>query len=86
MKVFGIFLIIAFITLLAMKMIEYFRYIKLHHKQVAQLGELIIELKAKQKILNERAKIMDDSEVYQHNRINIIYSSIYKTIDKITTK
>lgn len=53
---------------------------------MAQLGELIIELKAKQKILNERAKIMDDSEVYQHNRINIIYSSIYKTIDKITTK
>ena len=86
MKVLGIFLIIAFITLLAMKMIEYFRYIKLHNKQVAQLDELIIELRAKQKVLNERAKIMGDSEVYQNNRLNTIYSSIYKTIDKITTK
>lgn len=82
MKVLGIFLIIAFVTLLAMKMIEYFRYIKLHHKQVAQLDELIIELRAKQKVLNERAKVMGDSEVYQHSRIDIIYSNIYKTIDK----
>lgn len=82
MKVLGIFLIIAFVTLLAMKMIEYFRYIKLHDKQVAQLDELIIELRAKQKVLNERAKIMGDSEVHQNSRLNILYSKIYKTIDK----
>jgi hypothetical protein len=65
-----------------MKMIEYFRQIKLHHKQVAQLDELIIELRAKQKVLNERAKVMGDSEAYQNNRLNTIYSNIYKTIDK----
>ena len=81
MKVLGIFLIIAFITLLAMKMIEYFRYIKIHHKQVAQLDELIIELRAKQKGLNERAKIMGDSEVYQNNKLNSIYLNIIETIN-----
>jgi hypothetical protein len=81
MKVLGFFLIIAFIILLAMKMIEHFRYIKLHHKHVAQMDELIIELRAKQKVLNERAKIMGDSEVYQHNRLNSIYLNIIETIN-----
>lgn len=85
MKVFGFFLIIAFVTLLAMKMIKYFRYIKLHHKQVAQMDELITELRAKQKVLTERAKIMGNSEVYQHSRLNIIYLNIFETVDRYFT-
>ena len=66
-------------------MIEYFRQIKLHHKQVAQMDELIIELKAKQKALNERAKIICNSEESQRNRLNTIYFNIFETADKYFT-
>jgi len=61
-------------------MIEYFRILKLHIEQVNQMELLIGKLRAKQKDLTERAKIMGNSEVYQHNRINIIYSSIDRLI------
>ena len=83
MKELVIFLIIAFITLLAIKMIEYLRFIKLHNNQVIQMDEIITELKAKQKILNQRAKIIQNSEEFQKNNFNDICANIYKTIDKI---
>jgi chaperonin cofactor prefoldin len=66
-----------------MKMIEYFRQIKLHHKQVAQMDELIIELRAKQKVLNQRVNILTSSEKFQKNSIQNLYANIYKTIDKL---
>lgn len=66
-------------------MIEYLRYTKLHHKQVAQMDELIIELKAKQKALNEQAKIIRNSEKSQRNRLNTIYFDIFETADKYFT-
>lgn len=83
MKVLGVFLIIAFISLLAMKMTKYFRYIKLHHKHIAQMEELTIELRAKQKILNQRAKVLQGSEKFQKDNLNTIHANIYKVIDKL---
>jgi len=62
-------------------MIEYFRQIKLHHKQVAQLEELIIELRAKQKVLNEQDKIMRNSANNQKTRLNSICHNIIETIE-----
>ena len=83
MKELFIFLIFAFIILLAMKMRAYLRFIKLHNNQVMQMDEIITELKAKQKILNQRAKIIQNSEEFQKNNFNDICANIYKTIDKI---
>ncbi len=61
-------------------MIEYFRILKLHIEQVNQMELLIGKLRAKQKDLTERAKVFDNSVVYQNNRLNIIYLTINRLI------
>ena len=81
MKELVIFLILTLIILPAMKLNEYFRYLKLHSEQVEQMELLIEELKAKQKVLNQRAKIIQESEVNQDKRLKNIYKNIYKMLD-----
>lgn len=66
-----------------MKMIEYCRFIKLHNQQVEQLEILIDELKAKQKVLNQRLNILQHSEGFQKSSLQNLYANIYKTIDKL---
>lgn len=46
------------------------------------MNERIIELKAKQKVLDEHLKIIYDSDKVQKDRLNSIYSNIYNAIDK----
>jgi len=83
MKEIIIFLTLTLLTLPALKIIEYFRYIKLNSKHLEQMNLLIEELRAKQKILNERVRIIRSSEEFQKNSVNTIYESIYKTINKL---
>lgn len=85
MKVFGFFLIITVVALIAMKMIAYFRYIKLHQRQVAQMEELLLELRAKQRALNKRVHILTTSEEFHRNRLNTIYFNVFETVDKFFT-
>ncbi len=47
------------------------------------MDELIIELRAKQKVLNQRVNILTSSEKFQKNSIQNLYANIYKTIDKL---
>ncbi len=61
---------------------QYLRNLKLHHKQMWLMNERIIELKAKQKVLDEHLKIIYDSDKVQKDRLNSIYSNIYNAIDK----
>lgn len=86
MKEITILLILTFITLSASKMIEYLRYIKFHNEQVNQMELFIGELKAKQKVLNQRVTILRNSEQFQKNSLNNLYANIYKIIDRLVVK
>jgi len=83
MKLLGYFLIIVIVCFSVKKIIDYFRYLKLHQKQVAQMDELLIELRAKQKVMKEHAKIMSDSADNQNTRLIYIYQNIIKTIKQL---
>ncbi len=83
MKELVLFLIFFFITLSALKLIEYFRYIKLHNEQVNQMEFLIGELKAKQKVLNQRVNILRHSEEFQKSSFHTISNNIIRTIDML---
>lgn len=80
MKTFGFFLIIAVTILLAIEIVNYFRFIKLHKKQIEQLVGLIADLKKKQTILNQQVKIIQLSEEHQKAKLHTIYSKIFKAI------
>ena len=50
------------------------------------MEELTIELRAKQKILNQWVKVLQGSEKFQIDNLNTIHANIYKVIDKLLSR
>jgi hypothetical protein len=81
MKIHWEIFVIVSVLLLAIKLVEYYRFIKLQKQQLSHFEELIIELKNKQITLNQQLRIIKQSEKQQKDQFEIISKKIYDTID-----
>lgn len=82
MKTFVVFIIWAIIALFTIRIVEFYKLVKIHKKRIEELNELIIELKKKQIVLNQKADIFQQSTEHQKTQINNIHSRIYSLINK----
>lgn len=85
MKTMWIFILIAAVSLIYIKIAEYINTIKIHKKRIQQLEGYIIELKIKQNILNQQVKMLQLSDNYQKSRLNAICLKIYDVVEKFSS-
>lgn len=82
MKTFVVFIIWTIIALFTIRIVEFCKLVKIHKKRIEEMNELIVELKKKQIVLNQKVNIFQQSTEYQKTQINSIHSKINSLINK----